>query len=78
MIEYNNGTPSEPGVYACRILDTECHAVWQDIFLTWTNGHWGYHNTGKLFSDPVPLWIGPLSRKLDVPIHVPFVQEETK
>ena len=62
IVEYSSGTPSEPGVYACRVPDHS--GLWKDMFLMWYDKRWSYLGSDQYFRDPVPYWIGPLRRKM--------------
>lgn len=62
MVEYSSGTPTENGVYACRLPEGGTSALWRDTFLLWYGGQWHYLRSDQQFRGEVPYWIGPLQR----------------
>ena len=65
VIQYNTEyDPTENGVYACRIPSTRLPGLWDDEFLMWYNGRWGYCGSDQRYRGEVTGWIGPLQRKM--------------
>lgn len=64
IIPYNTGTPTEVGVYACRVLVHDIPGLFDDIFLIWVDGKWGYCGSDQKYRGSVAGWVGPLQRKM--------------
>lgn len=63
-IEYNIGTPTESGVYACRLPLYGTNGLHEDKFLTWAEGRWCYPGSDQGYRGEVTGWIGPLQRRM--------------
>ena len=63
-MQYNQGIPTEVGVYAVRILDPLGSGRLVDKFFIWINNKWGYLSSDQNYRGEVLGWIGPLQRKL--------------
>lgn len=63
LVGYDSGTPTETGVYACRV-DDDAPGLLKDQFLLWLDGRWCYLSSDQFFRGTVHAWIGPLARKL--------------
>lgn len=63
IVEYQTGTPTETGVYACRVPD-EISGWHEDIFLMWHNNQWSYLRSDQYYRGPVPYFVGPLRRRM--------------
>ncbi len=64
MVTYETGTPTERGVYACRIDHPDMPGVLKDIFLMFIESRWGYLGSDQPFRGAVHGWIGPLQRRM--------------
>lgn len=64
LVTYNAGTPTETGVYACRVPCDDMPGFFEDKFLMWFSGKWGYIGSDQNYRGEVAGWIGPLQRKL--------------
>lgn len=64
IIEYQTGTPTETGVYACRVPLDYAPGLHEDIFLIWIDGRWGYLKSDQPYRGPVPYFVGPLRRRM--------------
>mgnify|MGYP003394872013 CR=1 FL=1 len=64
LIKYNTGTPTENGVYACRIPQGHDYSgLLEDKFLMWYHGTWSYLRSDLNYRGRIVGWIGPLPRK---------------
>lgn len=64
LIKYNTRTPTENGVYACRIpLEPERLGLLTDKFLLWYSDTWSYLGSDQNYRGEVKGWVGPLQRK---------------
>lgn len=62
-LTYATGTPTETGVYACRVPYAQIAAgLCDDVFLTWFEGRWYYTGGSERYRGEVLGWIGPLPR----------------
>lgn len=64
MIEYNTNTPTEKGVYACRVISDDAIFWLDDVFLLWDGENWCRLRSDQLYRGDVLGWIGPLQRKM--------------
>lgn len=65
FIPYNTeDDPAEVGVYACRLPRDTLPGMYEDEFLMWYNGRWGYCGSDQRYRGVVSGWIGPLQRKM--------------
>ena len=68
-LQYQTGTPSQTGVYACRIPIPHTR-FWDDRFMLWYNDEWSYYGSDQHYrhipGTPEIRWIGPLQRKLEL------------
>ncbi len=64
MIKYNTGTPTEAGVYACRVPfdDNLQLKLFEDRFFLWCDGVWCYLNSDQKYRGIIVGWVGPLQR----------------
>ena len=62
MIEYDEGTPAEIGVYACRVPMVKMPSLCEDIFLMWDGTVWAYLGSDQSYRGEVPFFVGPLRR----------------
>lgn len=66
LITYNQGDPTETGVYACRVPCDYDDFLQEDIFLMWFEGRWGYQRSDQNYRGEVLGWVGPLQRRVPV------------
>lgn len=67
MINYNTkDQPTEMGVYACRV-ESDIQGWYDDEFLFWQSGRWGYISSDQRYRGKVLGWIGPLQRRMPAP-----------
>ena len=75
LVRYNVGSPTETGVYACRVPNQLAYANKvpilgirptdvEDKFLMWHEGKWWYLGSDQRYRGPVLGWVGPLERKV--------------
>jgi len=64
IVEYDEGTPAEVGVYACRVPLTPGSRIHEDIFLLWDGARWCYLSSDVLYRGEVPFFVGPLRRRM--------------
>lgn len=62
-VKYRAGNPVVTGVYACRVPDDEICGYFDDLFLMWLDGKWGYLGSDQKYRGEVVGWIGPLARR---------------
>lgn len=65
LITYNEtDDPTENGVYACRVPRVNVPGLYEDEFLMWYDGRWGYLGSDQRYRGEVFGWIGPLQRRM--------------
>lgn len=65
LIAYNEtDDPTENGVYACRVPRGNVPGLYEDEFLMWYDGQWGYLGSDQRYRGEVFGWIGPLQRRM--------------
>jgi hypothetical protein len=64
MIYYETDTPTETGVYACRVPDDIRLGLAKDVFLMWFDSRWGYLGSDQRYRGEVLGWVGPLQRRI--------------
>lgn len=72
LVKYNTESkPAEVGVYACRVPMEGCPSLFEDKFLMWFDGSWGYLRSDQKYRGQVAGWVGPLQRLMpsNVSIH---------
>jgi len=65
IVEYDEGTPAEVGVYACRVGPlASTSRIYEDIFLLWDGERWCYLGSDLFYRAHVPFFVGPLRRRM--------------
>lgn len=65
LISYNtDASPTESGVYACRIPSDDMPGFYEDKFLMFFDGKWVYIGSDQKYRGTVSGWVGPLQRKM--------------
>ena len=65
IVQYNEtDDPTERGVYACRIPKENLPGLFEDKFLIWHEGQWGYLGSDQKYRGVVAGWVGPLQRSM--------------
>ncbi len=60
---YRSGEPTRFGVYLCRV-GTQHAAIYDDLFLSWSERGWFYCFSDQPYRSDVPWFIGPLQRRM--------------
>lgn len=63
MIQYTTGSPTETGVYACRVRDDVHPELLCDRFFLWHEGAWWFPLSDQRYRGEVLGFVGPLQRK---------------
>lgn len=63
LIQYERGTTTKTGVYACRV-PAEFQGFLKDVFLLWMDDYWSYLCSDQRYRGEILGFVGPLAREL--------------